>query len=124
MPRRKQTRRRRQWTPRPSVWPYEPPDELDEFLGALDVEDELDELEMLFGDQPEPSRPEYRPVRSRRGDFIGSPLARAWADRAGDCGAGVARLARGLDYLNFCIIFLKPLFCTIFSSKLMLLIDS
>lgn len=99
MPRRKQTRRRRQWTPRPSVWPYEPPDELDEFLGALDVEDELDELEMLFGDQPEPSRPEYRPVRSRRGDFIGSPLARAWADRAGDCGAGVARLARGLDYL-------------------------
>lgn len=99
MPRRKQTRRRRQWTPRPSVWPHEPPDELDELLGALDVEDELDELEMLFGDGPEPARPAPRPVRSRRGDFIESPLARAWADRVGDCGAGVARLARGLDYL-------------------------
>lgn len=99
MPRRKQTRRRRQWTPRPSAWHHKSPDELEEFLGALDIEDELADLEMLFGDQPEPRRPGYRPVRSQRGDFVGSPLARAWADRAGDCGAGVARLARGLDYL-------------------------
>ena len=99
MPRRKQTRRRRQWTPRPTAWPPDPPDELDEFLGALDIEDELDELEMLLDDGPEPARPGARPVRSRRGDFIDSPLARAWADRVGDCGAGVARLARGFDYL-------------------------
>lgn len=96
MPRRKPARRR-QWTPRPSVWHHEPLDELDEFLGVLDVEDELGELEVLFDDDPGPRG--TRPVRSRRGDFIESPLARAWADRAGDCGAGVARLARGLDYL-------------------------
>lgn len=97
MPRRKQTRRRRSWTPRPSAWRPDPFDELDELLGALDVEDELAELETLFGDEPE--RLGARPVRSRSGDFRESPLARAWADRVGDCGAGAARLARGLDYL-------------------------
>ncbi len=99
MPRRKQTRRRRQSTPRPTAWRPYLPDELDEFLDALDIEDELDELEMMFGDEPAPGRPGYRPVVTRRGDLVGSPLARAWADRVGDCGAGVARLARGLDYL-------------------------
>lgn len=99
MPRRKKARRR-QWTPRPSVWRVDPPDELDTFVDALDIEDELDELEMLLDDEPGlPRHPGQRPVRARRTDLVGSPLAQAWGARAGDCGAGVARLARGLDYV-------------------------
>ena len=95
MPRKKTRRRRR--TPRPALWHYDPPDELDELLGALDIEDELI---MLLDDAPGPrAHPQQWPVRMGRGDLVSSPLSQAWAARATDCGAGVARLARGLDYL-------------------------
>ncbi|MCY1013774.1 hypothetical protein OV079_51275 [Nannocystis pusilla] len=94
---RKKTRRRRRRTPRPAVWHYDPPDELEELLGALDIEDEL---VMLLDDAPGPrAHPQQRPVRMGRDDLVRSPLSQSWAARATDCGAGVARLARGLDYL-------------------------
>ena len=40
-----------------------------------------------------------RPIRARRDELRSPLLTRPWCARVGDCGAGGARLERGIDYL-------------------------
>lgn len=99
MTRRKKTSRR-SWTPRAVFGTFDADDEL---LDDFDLDDELSELDELLGDPLDQvvmalARPP-RPIRARQADLSGPPLTRAWCARVGDCGAGGARLQRGIDYL-------------------------
>lgn len=99
MTRRKKTTRRR-WTPLAAFGAL---DAYDDLLGGFDIEDELSELEDLLGDPFDRAvmaiaRPP-RPIRARRDELRSRLLTRTWCARVGDCGAGGARLERGIDYL-------------------------
>lgn len=99
MTRRKKTTRRR----RPPSSVFHALEAYDDLLGAFDIEDNIHDLERLLGDPLDRvvmaiARPP-RPIRARHDQLVVSPLTRSWSIRVGDCGVGVARRERGIDYL-------------------------